>query len=94
MSTIALLRIDAANPPQNIDITNPFRNAVKNPVIAPVIPAEIKSLLSSPKTIATINTPIGKLNQLRFKNNPIIPNIKATIVATTAKIITPLIHQP
>ena len=85
----ALLRIVAAQPPQNIDITNPLRNAVRNPVIAPAIPADTKSLFIIPKTIATIITPIGKLNQLRFKNKQINPMIKATIVATIASIIVP-----
>ena len=75
---IALFNIDAANPPQNIDITKPLRNAVRNPVIAPAMPADTKSSLSNPKPIATINTAIGKLSQFKFKNKPIIPNIKNT----------------
>ena len=90
---IALFRIVAPQPPQNIDITNPLRNAVRNPVIAPAIPADIKSSLSKPKPIATISTAIGKLNQLKFKNKPIIPKIKAIIVAITAKTIAPPISS-
>lgn len=87
---IALFNIVAAQPPQNIDITNPLRNAVRNPVIAPAIPADTKSSLNKPKPIPTINTAIGKLNQLKFKNKPIIPKIKAIMVAITAKTIAPL----
>ncbi len=86
---IALLRIDAAKPPQIIDITKPLRNAVRNPVIAPAIPADRKSSLINPNANPTIATAIGKLNQLRFKNKPIIPSIKAIIVAMIASIIDP-----
>ena len=85
----ALLRIVAAHPPHKRDMTNPLRNAVKNPVIAPAMPADTKSSLSNPKPIATINTAIGKLSQFKFKNKPIIPNIKAIIVAITANTIAP-----
>ena len=85
----ALLRIVAAHPPQKRDMTNPLRNAVKNPVIAPAIAADTKSSLINPKPIPTNATPIGKLAQFIFRKRAMTPIIKATIVAMIAKIIIP-----
>ena len=86
---IALFNIVAAHPPQNIDITNPLSSAVRNPVIAPVMPANTKSSLSNPITIETNITPMGKASQLKFKNKPIRPKIRAITVAIIAIIIAP-----
>lgn len=53
------------------------------------MPANTKSSLSNPTTIETNITPMGKASQLKFKNKPIKPKIRAITVAIIAIIIAP-----